>query len=131
MRLFFCCIFLLCCFDCTHARGEQKKSSEAPRITKAEHHYLITYGKFRKKVTTFFHFSEKATAENLRPHIAAFLTFPRSASWEEMLQAPLVKRFCTEKRRKKFVTIFRLKPEATWVELGLRVEELWMQLRAS
>ena len=74
---------------------------------------------------------EEHTVEELRPHLAGFLKLHRTAAWDEMLQMPLIRSLCTEKRRERLVVIFRLKPDATWAELGFRVEELWARLQTA
>lgn len=132
MRLFFYHgLFLLFCFGCHHVRSDREMVSPLLELTEAEYQYVIKYGETRKKVTNFFHLSEDATAENLRPHVAGFLKLSKAASWDEMLQTPLIRRLCTNERREKLVAIFRLKPDATWVELGFKVEELWTQSQAA
>ncbi len=128
LKLLLCCALCVLLFPiCGYARIK-KQTSRAVEITETEYQYLVRYGQVRKKVMDFCHLPQSATAEDVRPHIAKLLKFPKTASWEEMLHAPLIRRFCTEKRREKFVAIFRLKPDAMWVELGLRVEELWERL---
>ena len=127
---YFCLAAVIFCLGCRHSRNEKGTIPVSPTITETERHYLTAYGKVRKRVTDTCHLPEHATAEELRPRIAEFFKRPPSATWDELLAVPFVRRLCTEKAREKFVTIFRLRSDTTWIELGLHVEALWLKLQA-
>ena len=131
MRLFLFCAVFISCFGCHRTKSDNRNISSLSELTATERKYLVKYGEARKKVTDFFHLPESATVEELRPHLAGFLKLHRTAAWDEMLQMPLIRSLCTEKRRERLVVIFRLKPDATWAELGFRVEELWARLQTA
>lgn len=126
--LIFSAILALVSFGCRKTENGKNYSNSIPGISDEEHRYVLKYGAFRRKVTDVCDLPENAPIEALRPHFSKFLKLQDDASWEDMLRTPFVKALCTEEKRKKFVSIFHLPSEATWITLGLRVEELWQRL---
>lgn len=129
--LFFCGVLSAFLLGCSHTREYRQAASRISDITEAERELLLKYTEIRKKVTKFCRLPECATADEVHPHIARFLKLPPNASWEDLLHTPLGRHLFTEERRKELVTVFRLKDDATWIGLYLRVEELRAQLQAA
>ena len=66
--------------------------------------------------------------EEVRPLVAVFFKLPAEASWEDMVNSPIVAKFLTDERRKKCAASLGLPLTATWVEIGFTAERLRREL---
>ena len=108
-----------------HSNGNDDKASQPSvlaesvnALTPAQEKWLEKYKRFRGRIFHHFGFSENASWEDARPHLAKALGFSTRATWEEMLWSPTVTNELTEGKRRDIVKDFGLGDDATWFEIS-------------
>lgn len=119
MKLYVLPLFFIClCVGCKTARSKSGELQINPLgLTLEQHFYLKKYCVFRGKITRFLGLRVDASAEKIRSSVAVFLKYPEKTSWEKLFTDSRIQGVLTDKKRLKYIEVFGLPPEATWIGL--------------
>ena len=88
-----------------------------PVLTESQQKWLKKYDRFRGHILNYFNLPSDASLEELRPHLARALGFSAEATWEELLQSPMITNELTEGKRMAIARDFGLSESASWFEI--------------
>lgn len=105
-------------------------------LTKAQSEYLATYCKYRViaisyvetvKRVKFEKSANEISPDDIRPHLAQWLSLPKDAKWEDLMQHERVRPLLTEEHREKFSRILCNRVDGTWLDILKAIESLRKQ----